>query len=106
LPSKIVARFERVAETFSLATTPYPFLCLQDNLDRLELDPSSLYYMVLVAWLKRDPRESPYYLGARSIFAALVDQASDMEAVGQMSADEIRRVAREACIDEGFPFRR
>lgn len=111
-PSTIVGRFERVAETFSLATTPYPYLCLQDNLDRLELDPGSLYYMVLVAWQKRDPRESPYYLGARQILREMLveagEDAGDAEArlrsIAALNASAIRSRARAALRDEGFAF--
>lgn len=111
-PKGIVQRFERVAETFSVATTGSPFLSLQDNLQRLELDPGSLYYVVLVAWQKNDPRESPYYQGAASILGAMLDRAERLRGPGQplaaiaeLGEDEIRKVAREECRKEGIPFR-
>jgi tetratricopeptide (TPR) repeat protein len=103
-PARIVRRFERVAETFALATTPYPYLCLQDNLARLALDIGSLYYLVLVAWNKRDPRESPYYLGAQQILAQISDNLPPTLSIADLSEDAIRQQARVHLIRAGFPF--
>jgi len=105
-PARIELRFEQTAETFSLATTRYPFLSLQDNLARLRLNPDSLFYMVLVAWQKKDPKDSPYYKGAQHILQAIIDgsAADSTAALATKEGALIRKLARKLCIDEGIAF--
>jgi hypothetical protein len=106
-PARIELRFEQMAETFSLATTRFPYLSIQDNLNRLSLNPDSLFYMILVAWQKKDPKDSPYYTGAKRIIAGLMKQAglTDPVELAGLSGARIRKLARSVCREEGFPFR-
>ncbi len=102
----IHTRFERAAETYSLATSPNTALVLLDNLDRLEIDRTSLSYLIRLAWTGEPPEDSPYYEGALQIFQGVAELSGGPETgvaahVASLPEDRVRTLAAELAADEG-----
>lgn len=109
-------RFESVAETFALANTEYPYLCLLSNLGWIETFHEKPYHHTLLYYPLEDLDLSPYHWVARNLFERFVGEVKrrpgrfsavktdeELDGLSKLTPLEVRTIARDYLSEQGLP---